>query len=305
MKFIYKNKITRKINQVYRKYFVSDTRYVKKMYRKSMKKNLNLVDPVLFNEKLQWLKIYWRDSLATKCSDKYKVREYVANNIGSKYLIEFYGVYNSFEEIKFDKLPQSFVLKTNHDSGTVLICKDKSKFDFRKAKKKLHSSLKRNFYLYAREWVYKDIEPKIICEKLLENDGKELLDYKFYCFNGVPKYVYIYLERDVKVKTKVYDLDWNEQPFVQKYDKTEKKIKRPEQLEEMIELSKKLSKAFPFVRVDFYVSNGKVFFGELTFFPYAGVGEFLPIEYTYMDNVMGDLLKLPQKNNVSKKGRLT
>lgn len=263
--------------------------YLKILYYSKMDKKLNIDNPETFNEKLNWLKLNYRDNKMICCTDKYMVRKYVANKIGDEYLIELYGVFNSVDNIDISKLPEKFVLKPNHSSSKVLICKNKNQINWDKEFYSMKKWLKENYYYVGGEWQYKDIEPKIICEKLLAED---IIDYKFYCFNGEPKYIYLYLERDIHVKTKIYDLEWNEMQFVQGYMKSNRNVKKPKQLDKMIEISRVLAEGFPFVRVDLYEIDDKIYFGELTFFPYNAIGQFAPIEFEYMDYEFGKLLDL-------------
>ncbi|GFZ79957.1 glycosyl transferase [Compostibacillus humi] len=268
---------------------VINRRFISKNNRKP-----NLQNPSTFNEKLQWLKLNWYSPNAVKCADKYEVRNYVKEKIGDQYLNELYGVYNSVDEINIDQLPKAFVLKATHGSGSILICKDKNKEDWNKNFKMMRKWLKRNIYWYTREWVYKDIQPRIICEKYLEEiDTKELTDYKLYCFNGKPTYCQVIKGRNSKKTIDFFDTNWNHMGFngLQRAPHYPQEIPKPEKYEKMLKLAKKLSEDFPFVRVDLYYVNQKIYFGELTFFPMSGFGAFNPIEW---DKKMGDLLELPK-----------
>ena len=201
------------------------------------------------------------------------------------------GVYNSFEEINFEELPNQFVIKCTHDSGGVVICKNKSKFDIRKAKEKIKKSMKRNFYYSGREWPYKNIKPKIIIEQYMEDKkAKELIDFKIMCFNGIPKFSFTCSERyNDGLKVTFYNLSWEKMSFERHYPSSTKNIEKPKNYELMLELSKKLSKNIPFVRVDWYEINGKLYFGELTFYPGSGLEEFKPFSW---DKKLGNLLSL-------------
>src|SRR5690554_2515997 len=187
--------------------FIPDKFYLKIKYRLKMGKKLDLNNPKTFNEKLQWLKLYDRKPEYTQMVDKYEVRKYIKDVIGEEYLIPLLGIYDSFEDIDFDKLPNEFVLKPNHTSGNVFICKDKSKIDYKKLKKGVSRWLKREYYWVHREWTYKNIKPRVICEKYLQEN---ITDYKFMCFNGEPKLIQIHRNRGSKNKTlDFYDINWN------------------------------------------------------------------------------------------------
>jgi TupA-like ATPgrasp len=284
-----------KLKEFYYKYLVTDEKIIKKRFKKRLGREVNLKNPVKYNDKLQWLKLYWRDPLATKCADKYEVREYVRQTIGEKYLNELYGVFESVDEINISRFPRSFVLKGTHGSGFNIICNDKSTINWESAKKKMKHWLSTDYYLPKREWVYKDIKPRIICEKYIEqDDAEELRDYRFFCFNGEPKFITVDLSITDKKKTRrnLYDLDWNLMEEEITYPKElDFKIAKPEKLNEMIELSRKLSSPFPHARIDFYYIKNKIIFGEITFFHQSGMGEIRPIEF---EDIMGSWLKLPK-----------
>ena len=270
-----------------------DDEFLKRLFKSRLKYDLDLNNPKTFNEKLQWLKIHDRNPEYTTMVDKYKVRKYIADTIGEQYLIPLIAVYDKVEDIDFSKLPQKFVLKCNHNSGVgMCICKDKSKLNIRKVKKGLKKGLKQDYYLTGREWPYKNVERKIVCEKFMEDkDSPDLKDYKFMCFNGEVKCSFVCSERFSAEGLKVtfFDRDWQVMPFIRHYPKSEKSIDKPKNYQLMIELAEKLSKDIPFVRVDFYEVNGKVYFGELTFFPGNGLEEFEPEEY---DRILGDYINL-------------
>lgn len=270
---------------------VPDALYLKLKYRLAMGKKLDLVNPKSFNEKLQWLKLYDRNQHYTRLVDKYEVREYISKTIGDEYLIPLLGVYDSFDEINFDNLPNQFVLKCTHDSGGLIICKDKSNFDKKAAEKRINKYLRTNYYWSKREWPYKNISPKIICEKfMVDKSESELKDYKFFCFNGEPKAMFVASDRGVDTRFDFFDLDFNHLPFEQHYKNAKKKINRPINFEKMIKLAKVLSKEIPHVRIDFYDVNGKIFFGELTFYHFSGFEKFEPDKY---DEVFGSWISLP------------
>lgn len=270
---------------------IPDTVYLKLVYRIHMHRELNIKNPKTFNEKLQWLKLHDRKEIYTTMVDKYLVKDYVENLIGKKYIIPTLGVWSQFDAIDFDRLPNQFVLKCTHDSGGLVVCLDKTKFDKQKAKKKIEESLKTNYYRNCREWPYKNVIPRIIVEPYMKDDKlDELIDYKIMCFNGEPKMAFTCTERfNGELKVTFFDLDWNPLPFERHYPSSKKKISKPQHLDTMLCLAKKLSKDIPFVRVDFYEINNKVYFGELTFFPGSGFEEFTPNEY---DLKLGEMITL-------------
>lgn len=272
---------------------ISDEKFLKLLYKMKFKKNLNLDHPKTFNEKIQWLKLYDRKDKYTIMSDKYAAKEYVSNIIGEEYIIPTIGVWDKFENIDFSGLPKQFVLKCTHDSGTVIICKDKARLDISKIRKKVKKNLKRNYYYTGREWPYKNIKPRIIIEKYME-DSEDPKDYKFMCFNGKVKCSFVCSDRRGKdgLKVDFYDLQWNKMPFQRHYPNSKIDIPKPKNYALMIDLAEKLSKEIPFLRVDFYEFNDKVYFGELTFFPGSGFEEFTPSEY---DEILGNMLELPKK----------
>ena len=270
---------------------LSDINYLKLRYKITFHKKLNLDNPQTFNEKLQWLKLNDRKEIYTTMVDKYEAKKYVANIIGDEYIIPTIGIYNSFDEIDFNKLPNKFVMKCTHDSGGLVICKDKNKLDINEARKKINKSLKNNYYYGGREWPYKNVKPRIIIEKYM---GSNLNDYKIFCFNGVPKYILVCSNRNGNFKnTDFYDVNWNLMPFTrEKHQNNPIGISKPENLNEMLLIAEKLSKDIPFVRVDLYDIKNKIYFGEMTFYPSAGFEGFSPVEW---DKKLGDMIKLPRK----------
>lgn len=270
-----------------------DKQYLKLRYWAFFGKKLDLKSPKTFNEKLQWLKLYDRRLEYSIMVDKYEAKEYVKSIIGDEYIIPSIGVWDSFDEIDFDKLPNQFVLKCTHDSGGLVIVKDKKHFDKVLAKKKINSSLSNNYYLYGREWPYKDIKPRIIVEKYMEDPGcnGELTDYKLMCFNGKVEYIFVCTDRysDDGVKIDIFDKNWNHIQLERKHRNSGCTIKRPHCFDEMVRLAEKLSNDIPFLRVDFYEIENKVYFGELTFFPEGGFGEFNPPDWDYK---FGELIDL-------------
>ena len=279
---------------------LNDKLYLKMIFKLKLGYSLDLKNPQTFNEKLQWLKLYDRNPNYIQMVDKYEVRKYISKNIGEEYLIPLIGVYNKFEDIDFEKLPNQFVIKCTHDSGGVVICKNKSKLDIQKAEDKIKKSINRNYYYSGREWPYKNIKPRIIIEQYMEDKkAKELIDYKIMCFNGSPKLSFTCSERyNDGLKVTFYDLNWEKMPFERHYPSSIKGIEKPKNYELMLELSKKLSNNIPFVRVDWYEINGKLYFGELTFYPGSGMEEFKPF---YWDKKIGQLISLP--NDGGKNGK--
>ena len=274
--------------------FLSDKNYLKLMYWVKLDKKLNLNNPKTYNEKLQWLKLYNRNPIYTKLVDKYEVKELVAKEIGDQYIIPTLGVWDKFDEIDFDSLPNKFVLKCTHDSGGIVICKNKETFDFKAAKRKINKSLKTNyFYTGGREWPYKNVKPRIIAEEYMEDTvDKELRDYKFFCFDGKVKMLFIASNRQGKGDTyfDFYDDELNHLPFTNGHPNSPQDIKVPNTYDKMKKLAEILSKNMPHVKVDFYNVNGKIYFGEMTFYHWSGIVPFEPDEWDYK---IGEWLKLP------------
>jgi hypothetical protein len=275
--------------------WVPDKIYLKMIYYGQMGKKLNLKNPQTFNEKLQWLKLYDRNPDYSNLVDKYAVRDYVKNLIGEEHLIPLIGVYDNFDEIDFNKLPNQFVLKCTHDSGGIVICTDKSKFNISLARNKINKRLKRDFFYFAREWPYKNVKPRIICEKYMVDDsGTQLKDYKIFCFNGIPKLIEVDFDRFTGHKRNIYDTEWNYLPVSIHYPtKPDVVIKKPNKLNEMLKLASVLAKDYLHVRTDFYSINDKVYFGEITFYHEAGFGIYKPLEF---EHEMGSWIKLPIEN---------
>lgn len=274
---------------------LSDEQFLKKAFKLRMGYELNLESPKSFSEKLQWLKVYDRNPQYTRMVDKHEVKPYVADKIGEEYIIPTIGVWDSFDDIEFDKLPNQYVLKCTHDSGGVIIVTDKTKFDKEKAKKKINQSLKSNFYYRGREWPYKNVRPRIIAESyMMDKSGEDLNDYKLFCFNGKVKCTYVCTERysPKGLHTTFFDRDWKVMPFERQFPSVHDGLPKPVGYEKMVELAEILSENIPFVRVDFYEINGQIYFGELTFFPGSGFRKFNPEKWDY---ILGDWIKLPSK----------
>ena len=268
--------------------------YMKIYYRYYTGKKLDLKNPGEFNAKIQWIKIYYRPKILSQLVDKYAVREYVREKIGAQYLNELIAVYNSAADVNFDQLPDQFVIKAVHGYNFNLIVSDKRKLNRRNARFKMYKWMSRNQYWRGGlEWAYKAVKPRLIAEKYLAELGKEdLVDYKFYCFDGIPRFVQIDVDRNTGHKRAYYDPNWNPLPFNNRhYKKVTEKLDRPPKFSEMLEVCQKLAKNFPFVRVDLYNLSGRILFGEMTFYPGDGRLEYTPDEY---NKIIGDYLKLPE-----------
>lgn len=275
---------------------LSDEEYLSLVYKLKLGKKLDLESPKTFNEKIQWLKLYDRKSIYTTMVDKYAAKKYVAGIIGEEYIIPTLGVWDQFDDIDFDALPEQFVLKTTHDSGGIVICRNKKTFDMEKARRKIEWSLKREFYYLWREWPYKNVKPRILAEEYMEDtQTAELRDYKFFCFDGDVKALFVATERQKEgeeVKFDFFDMDFQHLALRQGHPNAVVCPKKPERFNEMRRLAEKLSKGIPHVRVDFYEVNGKVYFGELTFSHFTGLVPFEPEQWDY---TFGSWIQLPQK----------
>lgn len=271
--------------------------YLKYTFKKRIGYPLNLENPRTFNEKLQWLKIHDRNPRYVKMVDKYEAKTYVAHLIGEKYIIPTLGVWDRFDEIDFDVLPHQFVLKCTHDSGSVVICKNKATFDKEVAKKKLELALSYNyFYSGGFEWPYKNVHPRIMAEALLQDSANSMLnsqitDYKLMCFNGRLKCSFTCTERDAPTGLRVtfFDNNWEKMPFIRHYPSSEKIIPCPINFEKMKELAEILSENLPFARIDFYEMGEKIYFGEITLYPGCGFEEFYPVTW---DEKLGSWIDL-------------
>lgn len=274
--------------------FLPDKIYLQIYYFAQFHKFINFKNPKTYNEKLNWLKINDRNPKYTKMVDKYEAKEYVKNIIGEEYIIPTLGVWDDFDEIDFDKLPNQFVLKCTHDSEGLVIVKDKSKLNIEEAKKKIEKAMKYNFFYIGREYPYKNIKPRIIAEQYMEDKKyHELRDYKFFCFDGEVKALFVATERNTgKVKFDYYDINFNHLDIIQEYLNSDKTIEKPQNYDKMIELSKMLSKGLKHVRVDWYEVNGKLYFGELTFYHFSGLQPFNDMKW---DKMFGDWIKLGDK----------
>lgn len=277
---------------------LSDEEFLKRKFKARLGYTLNLDNPKTYNEKIQWLKIHDRRPIYNTMVDKYEVKKYVASIIGEEYIIPTIGVWDKYEDIEFDTLPDQFVLKCTHDSGGLVIVPDKHKLDLKIAKRKITKCLKNNYYFVGREWPYKDIKPRIIAEKYLTEESKNtsygetspLKDYKIYTFNGVARLCMINQDRKVHTRADYFDRNYKWLDFKWGYDHAEVPPPKPRNYELMYELAEKLAVDSTELRVDFYEVNGRVFFGELTFFDGSGFDRIEPIEWDYK---LGSMIKLP------------
>lgn len=277
---------------------MSDEDYLKKLFKANMGYELNLENPRTFNEKLQWLKLYDHRPEYTIMVDKFLVKEYVADKIGSQYVIPLLGVWKMAEDINFEELPNSFVLKCNHNSGNVIICRDKNNFDTANARKILGNALKEDFYVYGKEWPYKNVKKRILAEKYMETmdseNRKDLPDYKVLCLNGKPAAIMVHKGRYLGRHTQDwYDTDWNMLDIKQpNLERSSISMEKPAFLKQMLELSEILASGIPEIRVDWYHANNQLYFGELTFFDGSGFSWFDPPEF---DEKLGNMITLPEK----------
>lgn len=280
--------------------WLPDSVYISLRYHFQMGKRLNLKNPQTFSEKLQWLKLYDQNPEYTRLVDKILVKDYVAKTIGSQYVIPLLGVWNKPEDIDWDLLPNQFVLKTNHSGGNtgVVICKDKSSFDRKAAIKKMNMSLHSDVYRNRREWPYKNVERKVFAEMYIEPSigSQDLLDYKFFCFNGVPKFCQVISGRGTRMSIDFFDSKWNHMPFHEpkSFPFAEVEPGKPVCFDEMLRLASQLAANKSFSRIDFYDVNGKVYFGEITFYPTSGMGGGDPESY---DKILGAMINLPNKHH--------
>ena len=273
--------------------WMSDEFFIKILWLMKMGYKLDLKNPQTFNEKLQWLKLYDHNPLYSTLVDKYRVKEYVAEKIGAEHVIPTIAVYQSVDEIDLDKLPNQFVLKCNHDSGSVVICRDKDAFDLEDAKKKLDRCMKHNFYWDAREWAYKYVKPVVFAEQYMEdknpdNDTNDLLTYKFICCDGKPQLMYITVKND-DVWEDYFDLDYKPLDIMRDFRHSNKPLPKPKTFEKMVEISAKLSQGIPQVRMDLYEANGQVYFSEYSFYDWGGYSKFKPAKW---DKILGDAIPL-------------
>lgn len=270
-------------------FVLSDKSYIKIRYFLTFKKRLNLKKPKTFNEKIQWIKLYDRNPIYTKMVDKYEAKKIAECLIGSQYIIPTIGVWEKSKDINFENLPRKFVLKCTHDSASTIIVNDKSTINIEEIRKHFDFFLKRNHYKAAREWAYKDVKPRIIAEPLIE-DAEVLKDYKFFCFDGVPKIVYISSnEHTAEASTDYFDIDFNHLDLVTLDKNAIITPKIPCNYEHMVELARKLSTGIPQIRIDLYNANGKIYFGEFTLYSNGG---FVSLKPEKWDGILGDYIVL-------------
>lgn len=277
--------------------FLPDELYLKMRFRKKLHRSLNLNNPLTFNEKIQWLKLYDRKAEYTQMVDKYEAKAWAAKRIGNDYIVPTLGIWDRFDAIDFEQLPEQFVLKCTHDSGGSVICRSKSTFDQNAARKKLEKALKTNYYLHGREWPYKHVKPRLLAEQYLEDPSSKqstqgITDYKFYCFSGKPKFLYLSqgLEDHASARISFVDLNWQFSPYRRSdYPPFDQLPPKPACFDEMVALAERLSEGLAFLRVDLYQIDGRVFFSELTFSPCSGL---MPFENPEHDAQIGRMLTL-------------
>ena len=267
--------------------------YMKFYYEYYSGKKLNLDNPIEFNQKISWLKVYYHPPILTQLVDKYSVRDYVKEKIGEQYLNDLIAVYDNASKVDFNKLPNQFVIKGVHGFHFNLIVENKAKLDKKRSQYIMHKWMRKNqYYRGGLEWAYKNVKPRLIAEKFLsEIDKGSINDYKFFCFNGVPKFVQVDVDRDIGHQRAFYDLNWRKLEFYDKAKVHLKEIVKPDNFNEMIKVATKLSDKFPFVRVDLYSINEKIIFGEMTFYPADARWDFYPPKY---NEIIGNYIKLPE-----------
>ncbi|MEY8521458.1 ATP-grasp fold amidoligase family protein [Lachnospiraceae bacterium 38-10] len=278
-----------------------DKIFLKLVFYKNTGYRLSFKNPKTFNAKLQWLKVYNRDSILTMLVDKYEVKEYIKEKIGEEYIIPTVGIWDNANEIDFNKLPEQFVLKCTHDSGSAVFCKNREEFNIEDAKYRLGQALSNNYFYAGREWPYKNVKPRIMAEPYMTDRNSEyLIDYKLMCFNGRVKCSFVVTDRysEDGLKVTFFDRNWKKMPFERHYPSDKKEIPCPAKYGQMIELAEKLSRNIIFVRVDFYEIEGKIYFGELTFSPGGGFEEFRPLEW---DKKLGEWITLPVETKKKKR----
>lgn len=275
--------------------WMDDERYIRRVYRYVLGKELNLENPRTFNEKIQWLKLYARDPSYTRLVDKYAVRDFVSERLGEGWCVPLVGgPWEHFDEIDFDALPEQFVLKCTHDSGGLVICRDKQRLDREAAKKKLERCLKRNYYWANREWPYKNVPPRILAEQYLQDgDNPNLNVYKILNFDGVPTIIQtIQNDKTSEESIDYFDVEWKLLPMKQNFPNSAHPLPRPQTLPQMLEAAEKLSAGFPLLRTDFYECNGRPWFSEITLYSDTGLGVFEPEDW---DARLGELIPLPKE----------
>lgn len=283
--------------------FIPDEAYMRLYFKAKLHYEPDFECPKTFNEKLQWYKLNYHNPVLTQLADKYGVRSFVEQRIGSEYLVPLFGVFNAAEEIDLDKLPEKFVLKCTHDSQSTFVCTDKSNFDFVEAKKRLNVALHRNWYWQGREWAYLGITPRIVAEAFLDEPGRATpTDYKFYCFDGKAALVQTDADRFTNHEMQYFSIEWEQRGDIDHEVSEHEPTVKPENYELMLELSEKLSDGFPHVRVDWYNISGKPYFGEMTFYTGGGYDPFYALEEQpdRLDRELGDLFVLPTVSHLEK-----
>lgn len=265
--------------------FVPDVTMLKLQYKIKLGRALNYDNPQRFSEKLQWYKVNYRNPIMHECVDKYKVRDFIKSKGLESTLVKLYARYNSIEEVEWDKLPESFVIKTTNGGGglNVVVCHDKNTLDINELNEKLQCKAKKSRY-GGREWAYYGLEPGIIVEELLvnsENPAAGVNDYKIFCYNGHAKYIIVDTDRYIGHKRNFYDREWNNLHVLSDCPACDREIEKPSNLDEMLSVAEKLSEGFPYVRVDLYNNDGKIYFGELTFYPWSGYVQYSPDEWDF------------------------
>lgn len=276
-------------------YLLPDRLYVALRYKMKLHKWPNISNPKLYTEKIQWLKLYDRRPEYTKMVDKYEAKKYIADIVGEQYIIPTYGIWERFDDIDFESLPNRFVLKCTHNSGGVIVCMDKKTLDLENARRVLEECLKENYYWHSREWQYKDVKPRIIAEEYLydaEFPDDSIMDYKFLCFNGEPKLIYYAEENTDDPYADIYDMNFQKLDIQFPEPNSPIIAAAPEKFEEMKEVARKLSDGLAHLRVDFYYTNGKLYVGELTFYHCAGIFHIKPEKW---NQILGDWITLPEK----------
>lgn len=270
-------------------WLIPDKTYLQLIFKLKLGYSFSIDNPKTFNEKLNWLKLHDRNPLYTRLADKYNVKEYVTQKIGEEFVVPCYGKWDCFEDIDIDSLPNQFVIKTNHDSSGAFICRDKTQLDRKKLKTFVNKSLHRNYYWHLREWPYKNIKPCVIAEKLLEDGtGEVIRDYKFWCFNGEPMYMYCTV-KGVEIYENFYDMNFEPVDINHGFPRHKPEFEKPTNFELMKRIARELSEDIPFVRIDFFDIAGQVYFGEYTFYDWGGIRPFISIE---QDIELGRLISL-------------
>ena len=267
------------------------TAYVRRTYREKTGQTLNLRNPISFNEKIQWLKLHYRNPILTRMADKYEAKEVVRERLGNDWSVPTAAIYDSPDQIRLEGLPEALALKATHGSGWNIISRDKSELDERQVQSYFRFWLSKSYYMYSKEWAYKNVRPRVVCEPLLVDRAGELpLDYKVFCFAGEPRFVQVDFDRFTNHTRAFYDCEWRKQTFSVGYPLSEKTVSRPQELEQMLDLARSLSREIPFLRVDQYLVSGEVFIGELTVYPGNGMEKFTDERW---NKELGDLLELP------------